>query len=284
MSSLDDLILHPRTLQLAQKIAHHLPHGLIIDGPAGSGTLTLAAALAGEVNSPAFVLQPKKKVKGEFVVDLSEGSIIIDDIRRLYEQTRTKQPGEQVYIIDTGEKSMTLGAQNAFLKLLEEPRAGLHFIIATHQYAQLLPTITSRSQRLSLLPVTDAQTNTLIKDLNIEDETKRTRLAFVGRGLPALIKRLVDDEMLYETRVAIMRDAKTMISGNTYDKLTIAHHYRDNRPGALTLLDDMNHQLRTVVRSQPDQKLVSDIDKHLSTRGHIAASGNIRLHLAADVL
>lgn len=282
--SLRDLILHPRSRQLADKLADNLPNGLIIDGPSGSGVLTVAKAIAEYVGSPAFVIEPKKKVKNEFVIDPAEGSVIIEDIRALYQQTRTKQPGEHVYIIDTGEKSMTLGAQNAFLKLLEEPRAGLHFIIVTHQFDQLLPTIVSRSQRLSLLAITDDQTTKLIDSRGVTDQTKRARLAFVGRGLPALIRRLAEDETAYENRVAIMSDAKTMLGQDTYAKLLIINGYRESRANTLTLLDDMNHQLRTVLRTQPDKRLVSDIDKHLATRSKIAAGGNIRLHLTASVI
>jgi hypothetical protein len=282
--SLNELILHPRSRLLAEKLADNLPNGLIIDGPTGSGVLTVAQSIAEHVGSPAFVIQPRKKVKNELVIDPAEGSVIIEDIRALYQQTRTKQPGEQVYIIDTGEKSMTLGAQNAFLKLLEEPRAGLHFIIVTHQFDQLLPTIVSRSQRLSLLAVTGEQTMELIDSLEVKDQTKRTRLAFVGRGLPALIHRLAKDEKAYETRTTIMSDAKTMLGPDVYAKLLIINSYRENRANALTLLDDMNHQLRTVIRSQPDKKLITNIEKHLEARNRIAVGGNIRLHLSHVVL
>ncbi len=279
-----DLVLHPRTLLLAEKLAANLPHGLIIEGPSGSGVLSVAKAMAASVGSPAFIIQPKKNIKGEMAVDTKEGSVIIDDIRQLYQQTRTSQPTAQVYIIDTGERSMTVAAQNAFLKLLEEPRPGLHFIIATHQYNNLLPTISSRSQRLSLLPVTAEQTKNIIDQLAITDATKRTRLAFVGRGLPALIMRLAQDEELYEHRVTIMRDAKIMLGNDTYEKLTVIHRYRDSRGDSLILLDDMNHQLQTIIHNQPDSRLVRDIAKHLETQNRINASGNIRLQLAADVL
>lgn len=281
---LDALVLHPRTKSLAEKLATHLPHGLIIDGPVGSGVLTVAKAMATSVGSPEIIIHPKKKLKGEYVVDPREGSVVIDDIRKLYEQTRTNQPGNQVYIIDTGEKSMTLGAQNAFLKLLEEPRRGVHFIIVTHQFDQLLPTIVSRTQRLSLTPITDEQSNHLIDSLGIADPVKKTRLSFVGRGLPALIKRLANDENTYESRVSIMSDAKTMLGADTYQKLIVAHSYRDNRAGALTLIDDMNHQLRTILRTQPNKQLVADIERHIATRHKIAVGGNIKLHLTADVL
>ncbi|USN96026.1 MAG: AAA family ATPase [Candidatus Nomurabacteria bacterium] len=281
---LDDLLLHPRTRQLADRLAINLPQGLIIDGPVGSGVASVAKALAKHLGSPELTLSPKKKVRGEFVVDADEGSVIIDDVRLLYQQTRTKQPGRHVYVIDTGNKSMTVSAQNAFLKLLEEPRNGLHFIIATHQFDQLLPTIVSRCQRLSLLAITDEQTGALINDLAIEDATKQTRLAFVGRGRPALIKRLAADSTSYDARVKIMSDAKTMLGSDVYEKLKIINTYRDSRSDALTLLDDMNHQLQIIIRSQPDQRIAKDIDKHLDTRRRIATGGNIRLQLSTDVL
>lgn len=281
---LNDLILHPRTMILASKLSGKLPHALIIDGQVGSGVLTVAKALAASVDSPIMIINPKKKVKGEFIIDPEEGSVIIEDIRALYEQTRTRQPGNQVYIIDTGRKSMTPGAQNAFLKLLEEPSSGIHFIIATHRYDQLLPTIVSRSQHLSLLPISDEQTSQLVQELGVTDEIKQTRLTFVGSGLPALIHRLVDDEKAYDARVAIMRDAKTLISGKPYEKIIILNAYRDRRADALTLLDDMNHQLRIVLRGQPDRRIVREIEHHLETRNRVAAGGNIRLQILSDVL
>jgi len=281
---LNDLVLHERTRMLAEKLISNLPHALIIDGPVGTGVLALAKALSHSTGSPEMILQPKKSQNGQMVVDEKEGSIIIEDIRQLYEQTRTRQPQTHVYILDTGERSMTIAAQNAFLKLLEEPRPNLHFIITTHQFDQLLPTIRSRSQRLALLPVSSEQTMDIISGLNISDATTRTRLAFVGRGRPALIKRLAADKTAYDARVQIMSDAKTMIGGTKYEKLVIAHKYRDNRANAVTLLDDINHQLRTLIQTRPDQALVRDIATHLETRQKILSGGNIRLQLAADMV
>lgn len=281
---MDNLLLHPRTKRIVDLTISHLPHGLIIDGPSGTGVSTVAQAIARQLGSQPFIILPKKKIKNELTIDMDSGSIIIDDIRDLYQQTRAKQPGKHVYIIDTGERTMTHGAQNAFLKLLEEPRQDVHFIIATHQFDQLLPTIISRSQRLSLLPITADQTAAFIDTFSITDDAKRTRLAFVGRGRPALIKRLIDNDTLYESRVDIMRDAKTMISGSPYDKLQIVQKYRDNRPDSITLIDDINYQLHTALRTQPSKQITQQMAHHLETRQRIIAGGNIRLQLAADVL
>lgn len=280
----DAILLHQRTQLVIDKLSGAIPQALVIDGPSGSGVVTVAQYLANSMGTPGYIVTPKKSINGQMVTDDRDGQIIIDDIRQLYEQTRTKQDTAEVYIIDTGEKSMTTAAQNAFLKLLEEPHAGIHFIIATHHYEQLLPTITSRSQRVSLLPITDQQSHDLIDQLAITDPTKRARLAFVGQGLPALIKRLAVDDKAYEARVAIMSDAKTLITGTAYEKVAIINKYREDRAGALMLLDDMNHQLHVIIKSKPDVSLAKAISKHLETRQRILANGNIRLQLAADVL
>lgn len=282
--SFDTLTLHPRSELMANRLIGNLPHALVIEGPSGIGVMAVATAIADTLGIAPFIIRPKKKVKTEFAVNMFEGSVIIDDIRELYQQTRTFQTEKRIIIIDTGEKSMTIGAQNAFLKLLEEPREGTHFIIATHQLDQLLPTITSRSQKLSLLPVTAEQTTQILDKLTIADPVKKARLAFVGNGLPALIKRLSDDDGTYESRISIMRDAKTMLGSDTYEKIAVIHRYRDTRPEALTLIDDMNHQIRTILSSQPNRQLAMTIDTNLNIRAKIAAGGNIRLHLTAGVI
>lgn len=279
-----EIVLHEHTKQLVDKLAGNLPQALVVDGPSGIGVRTVAAYLAKSMDSPLFIIEPKKSVNGQFVVDYDEGNIVIEDIRLLYEQTRAKQPGNFVYIFDTGERSMTQAAQNAFLKLLEEPRQGLYFIIATHHYDQLLPTIASRSQRLTLLPVSSAQTTELIHDLEVADPTKKARLTFVGRGLPALIKRLTENDKAYESRVAIMSDAKTMIGGSVLEKAAIIHKYKDNRGAAVTLIDDMNYQLKVIVTAKPDQSLIALIAKFLEARENILAGGNIRLQLLRSVV
>lgn len=284
-----DLTLHPRSELMAKRLIDNMPHALVVEGPSGIGAMTVATAIANELGATVpFIIRPKKKVKTEFVVNMNEGSVIIDDIRELYQQTRTFTAEKRVIIIDTGEKSMTTGAQNAFLKLLEEPREGTYFIIATHHVDQLLPTITSRSQKLTLLPVTSEQTSQIIDELGITDAVKKTRLAFVGNGLPALIKRLADDENAYESRVAIVRDAKMMLGSDTYEKIVTIHRYRDARLEALTLIDDMNHQIRTILSSQPNSsaswRIAMAIDTNLDIRAKIAAGGNIRLHLTSGVV
>lgn len=282
--TLADLVLHERTGQLLSKIANKMPHALIIEGESGVGVRTIAEALAHEIGALSFVVEPKKKEKGEAVVNLAEGSVLIEDIRKLYSDTRAKTRKKHVYIIDTGVKSMMPAAQNAFLKLLEEPRAGVYFIIATHRSDLLLPTIKSRAQDLKVLPPTPAQIQTLVQKYGVSDATKVARLNFIGKGRPALVTSLVADEKLYERRVNIMTDAKSLISGDKYSALLLANNYKDKRADAIMLVEYAVQLLRGAVSQQASQATVGKIDKLLAVRDNLAANNNIRLQLAAYIM
>ena len=50
--------------------------------------------------------------------------------------------GKKVVVIMTQVETMRKETANSFLKLLEEPSEGIVFILTTHHYEQLLPTIT----------------------------------------------------------------------------------------------------------------------------------------------
>lgn len=277
-------ILHPKSKLQVEAMTKSLPNALIIDGVVGTGVSTVANFIARAQMSPEFIILPKKKLRGEYSIDMAEGSVIVEDIRRLYDGTRSKLSSKRVFVIDTGLKSLTLPAQHAFLKLLEEPNEHCHFIIATHEPGLLLPTVISRCQRISLLPITEKQTNDFIEKLNVDDPLYRSQLLFIGAGLPALLVRLTSDRKLFEHRVVIMQDAKGLLQGSDYEKLLTINRYKDNRQDSLTLLDDMCHQLRIAIRSQPSMRIARIIDKCIDAKLAISLGGNIRLQLISAVL
>ncbi len=143
-----------------------LSHSYILCGPEGSGKHTLAQQLAAAMqctavsapcgrcsacrkvfsgNHPDVIVCTDRKHK-QFGVDSARG-ICADAYIRPNEGNR------KVYILP---QEMNLAAQNALLKLFEEPPAYAVFLILTANEAQLLPTLRSRCQMLHLSPLPDA--------------------------------------------------------------------------------------------------------------------------------
>lgn len=76
-------------------------------------------------------------------------SIKIDDVRALQEYGHIKGHGVRLIVLDDAD-TLTVGASNALLKTLEEPRAGVYLILISDNFAKLMPTIKSRVQALPL--------------------------------------------------------------------------------------------------------------------------------------
>lgn len=272
-------IIHPTSELTLSLLVKDLPQALLITGPVGVGLNTIAQYIASEVGGTTLTVLPEKDEK----VDIEKGVISVDSIRRLYTQTRSIQTDNLVIVIDYAER-MGSPAQNAFLKLLEEPGANVHFVLATHTPSKLLPTITSRSQLFEVRPVTHEQSATFLDDLGVKSDQKRTQLLFMADGLPAELTRLTSDDTYFEQRATIVRDARDLLQSSVYKKLVIANRYKDDRAAALLLLLDASKILKRSISEKPQPSLISQIDSLLYAYQQIQANGNIRLCLARLVV
>lgn len=268
--------LHPATKKALDAAVVHSAHALIVSGPVGAGLTTAVEYLLKDTKAPITRVLPEKDEK----IDFEKGSITIQSIRRLYDQTKTRLPGGRVILIDFAER-MGVPAQNAFLKLLEEPGEGTRFVLLTHEPELLLPTIRSRSQTISIRPIGLEASQQLLDDLKVSDPAKRAQLVFIAGGLPALLTRLARDEDAFAARVAIVRDARTFVSGSSYNRLRIALQYKANREDALQLLRDSTKILQKTLSDGGDSANALLIAKLERTYKRIAEQGNIRLQLSA---
>ncbi len=272
-------LINPASDLVLSLMLRDMPQALLLTGPTGVGLGTVAKYLASQIGTLSFVVLPEKDEK----VDLDKGVISVDSVRRLYTQTRSIQTGKIVILIDYVER-MGVQAQNAFLKLLEEPSAGVHFILATHTPSKLLSTITSRTQSVEIKPILKKQTEELISKLGITDTKRRQQLIYMATGLPAELTRLATDEAYFNARSDIMRDARDLLQATTYRKLMVANKYRENRDGAINLLDYTASILKHSISDKPQDNLINQLDALLFARQQIEANGNIRLCLARFVL
>ncbi|MDB5167703.1 MAG: hypothetical protein JWN26_848 [Candidatus Saccharibacteria bacterium] len=272
-------VLHPTSDLALSQLINDLPQAILLTGPIGVGLSTTAEYIASIVGDVHLTVLPEKDEK----VDIDKGVISIDSIRRLYDQTRSVQSGKLVIVIDYAER-MGHPAQNAFLKLLEEPGKGIYFILATHTPSKLLPTVASRTRAFDLQPLTHLQTESFLDDLGVKDDKKRTQLLFMADGLPAEINRLTTDDAYFQSRATIVRDARDLLQASTYKKLVVASRYKDDRESALLLLTNAANILKRSISEKPQAELIAQIDSLLYAYQQIQANGNIRLCLARLVV
>lgn len=276
---MSDPIINPSTAKILQSAICNLPQSLLLTGEPGVGLSTIGRHIAKSRGITPTVVLPEKDEK----IDLDKGVISVESMRRLYDETRTKTVTERIIIIDYAER-MTHQAQNAFLKLLEEPGDGVHFILLSHSIAKLLPTIISRTEHIDIKPITAEQSNEFLDTLGMADEVKRSQLLFIASGLPAEITRLSSINDYFDRRSAIVRDARDLLRGKLYQKLLIAQRYKDDRLSSLIMLTDAANILKKSIVANPSADSISYIDLLLKTYQRIEANGNIRLCLARLVI
>lgn len=92
-------------------------------------------------------------------------SVAVEDVRKVtpfLRLTASHEGGWRVVIVDDAD-TMTRSAQNAILKILEEPPERTLLILIAHRPGALLPTIHSRSRIIPFLPLSREQFGTLIQ-------------------------------------------------------------------------------------------------------------------------
>ncbi len=100
---------------------------------------THAARIAHETHPNLVVIRPTK----QFI--LKEDILAL---QRNFNQTAL-EPGPKLYLIDQADR-MNPQAANALLKFLEEPHPDIYGVLITEDASRLLPTLQSRSQKLTL--------------------------------------------------------------------------------------------------------------------------------------
>ena len=120
-----DVLLHNETKKALEATFQSPPHALLLTGVHGVGLKTLAGYVANHWGTLLETIEPTAKSKS------SLAAIGVEAVRNLYDRTRMKTNDSYIVIIDDAD-TMTTTAQNALLKLLEEPSNNFHFILTTH--------------------------------------------------------------------------------------------------------------------------------------------------------
>lgn len=270
------MILNAATRLLLEQLKASLPQSLLLTGPEGIGFKGAIDVLSSS-HPLLYSLTPLQETGSK-----AEPIISVEAIRSLYEYTSRRHTDIEIIVINDADR-MTISAQNAFLKLLEEPGQYIHFILVSHHPERLLPTIRSRVNEVGLLPITKEQSNELLEALKVHDEKKKQQLLFMAAGLPALLTRLVQDNDLFETRSGVIRDARLCLQGSLYESLQCVERYKE-RDRARLLIVTMEKLLRQNVTNHNASTIERKLENLMTVEEALVSNGNLRLWLTQAVL
>ena len=273
------LLLNPSSEPQFLHLKTSLPHALLLVGEKGMGARTVAFELARAHTKTVQLVRPEKDKMPD-----PAGSIGVERIRELYGSARSREPLTRIIIVEDAH-AMTAQAQNAFLKLLEEPAENTHFILTAHTRQGLLSTILSRVQTFELRPITPEQTSQLLDTLKVSDARARAQLNFVAGGKPAELTRLAQEPSALTARGGVISDARTFLQAAPYERLVLCQKYKDDRAKALRFVDACLALLRSSLAKQPtNHQIVRELERYLLAYEKMERNGNIRLNLARLVL
>lgn len=229
MAGFHDIIGHDMVKDHLQKAIeyHKVSHAYILSGEEGMGRKTIARAFAMTLLCEKSDKEPcmqchscKQIMSGNhpdviWVTHEKPASIGVDDIRVQINDTIMVKPyssGYKIYMVDEAEK-MTVQAQNALLKTIEEPPAYAVIILMTTNQEVFLPTILSRCIQLKLRPLKDYVVSGYLSEMMEVPESKADIYAAFARGNLGKAIHLASSEefsLLYKEVLTLLKNIKEM--------------------------------------------------------------------------
>lgn len=247
------------------------PHALIIEGEEGIGKKTLAKDIACALvcrgnDKPCGECSQCKKAIGAIHPDISEyipagtaNSFHVDTVRNIINDAYI-QPNEadyKIYILANAH-CMNQNAQNALLKILEEPPKYVVFILTTNSKSALLSTVLSRSVCVSLEGVDIERAANYITsrcenvDYNTAKKTVETFNGNIGKAIDSL-----QDSKTSELVDVCNKICKALTTSNEYEMMTLCSVFQKDRQGVVFACD----LLKSIFR---DALFAGESSEHIS--------------------
>lgn len=290
-------------------LRHQVSHAYIISGEKGMGKRMLANALAmallcdeGSGEACGVCHSCLQFVTGNHPdvtwVTHEKASIGVDEIRdQLVEPMLIKPYHSQhkIYIVDEAEL-LTVQAQNALLKTIEEPpEYGVVMLLTTNPDA-FLQTIRSRCTMLKMMPLNEALIRTILTERGVDTE-QTVRCAAFSRGNLGKAIELSGSEEFREMYGLLVRMLSKVDQAELSEIMNFIKELKENELDNASTLDFIELWYRDVLlykATGADDRLVfcgeRDVIRNISGKlGYrqgekiLEAIGQARTRLAANV-
>lgn len=239
----DCLIGHESTLKTFMNAwnnrdTHPVHPVWMLCGPRGIGKSTFAYKIAKNVYGNVgdfFIIDLAHNVDDHGNIKSDAKSISVHTVRAMIEKMQMSSMSGQwrVVLIDSVDE-LTVAAENAVLKLLEEPPQRTLFLLVVHQLSNVLPTVRSRARVEKMHPLTISQLRELcVKFMgDTEISSDILKLANGSFGKIANLKSSGGD-IIYEDLLSALGNKRTTSS----DLMSIAIKI-SNEPVLYTIVLD----------------------------------------------
>lgn len=149
----------------------------------------------------------------------------------------SKAGGERRLVVVSS--NLGVQAQNAFLKVLEEPVAGVSFLLLAGSEEAFLPTISSRSQLFKLSGPTESEAVSFAVEASSIDP-KLAKLIWLQSGkVVAEFVRLLEDEKARSVGMDVLGKAKGFVVAKEYERMKILKEFVKSKDDAEVFLKNL---------------------------------------------
>lgn len=259
MPDLSLLVFHPLTKLALNGFVERPGHALLLTGLPGSGKATTAQFVAAKLlrisaNAHATDLEhPYVRI----IRPVDNKAISIETIRGIQQFLRLRVPGSKAdniarAIIIEDAQLLTIEAQNALLKTLEEPPNDTVLILTATSIDAVLPTIQSRIQKLAVLPPAADELNAYFSNAGFKSADVQRALMLSGE-LPGLATALLTKDMEHPL-VAATTHARGILQSKTYERLLLVDGLSKQRDLCLNILYILGQMSRMALLKASDPK------------------------------
>ena len=159
---------------------------------------------------------------------------------------------------------MTIQAQNAFIKTIEEPPKGVYLILLSDSLENILDTIQSRCQVYKLTPLSKEDMLEYIeyKYSEISSQDKQAALAY-STGIPGKVDKFINDDNLKKLRDIVLNLFKDILNREQGLVLKYQNLLKDSKEEQIDLLNILLLYIRDIMilKELNNKNLIVNFDK-----------------------
>lgn len=221
-----------------------LPHAIILQGENGLGKKTFANLIAAALlckneKKPCLNCASCRNVLGGNHSDVlyyesekhTKNNFSVEKVRAIRESAYVKPNQSDYKVFIVGEADlMNISAQNAFLKVLEEPPAYAVFILLAQSKSSFIQTILSRATVFTLERVTDEQAKECVKNIlnGPTDEEISKAVDLIGGNIGKVIDGLKGEDIITATQKAL-GIGRAVVADKEFELLSALADFEDDR-------------------------------------------------------